>query len=597
MLARLGKISPGYQRLLLIAIGAVLFCLCLSWIPLTEIDEVRFSEATREMVSSGHYIIPTFNTELRYQKPILYYWIQAASIRCFGQNEAAARFPSAVAAILLVLLIHAFLLRWLPARTRKEDTERQAVAHGAAFLGALSVATTPFILIWARAATTDMTLTLFISATVLALGHADLLRRTAADPARDGRGWYLLAAVTAALAFLTKGPVGAIIPLLIWLCYHLWQRSLWAECRRLPWLVMFGLFVLIAAPWYVAAGPDFCKHFFFSENLERFTQIKEGHGAAHRWIGLLTYWGIALGLLFPFSPFLLREAIAPFGGNPSPRQDEVLVSLRRFAWCWLLAVIVFFSFSRTQLPSYIQCVLGAAGILFAVHVLGRLTGDADNAPPTAGVRGRAIWGRVGEVTLLVLLGAGILYFSIAGLLRSSIKMVNWVPPAPIPHSQAVLVAALLDSIGGLFILGALLFGLRRCAAPFIGWVMATWTLVLIALILGLGPLAVRSNYQSMALAGKSLRGLPADMPIIAYFGCSPETLVYYAQRPIKLDSYSEADFLDYLGKAMKRTHHTCVLTDPNGLLTVNKYYQTEQLAQSGPNILILSVTEKGTDAP
>ncbi len=93
MLSRLGKISPAYARLLLIAICAVLFCLWLSWMPLTEIDEVRFCGATQEMVHSGHYLIPTFNHEPRYQKPILYYWIQSASLRLLSRMRPRRAFP------------------------------------------------------------------------------------------------------------------------------------------------------------------------------------------------------------------------------------------------------------------------------------------------------------------------------------------------------------------------------------------------------------------------------------------------------------------------------------------------------------------------
>ena len=52
MLLLLGKINPGYQRLLLVSICAVLYCLWIYWMPLTEIDETRFCEATREMMSS-----------------------------------------------------------------------------------------------------------------------------------------------------------------------------------------------------------------------------------------------------------------------------------------------------------------------------------------------------------------------------------------------------------------------------------------------------------------------------------------------------------------------------------------------------------------
>ena len=76
-LVRLGTISPAWQRLWLVALCAVLFCLQFTWTPLTEIDETRFCGATWEMMHSGQYLLPTFNHLPRLQKPILYYWMQA----------------------------------------------------------------------------------------------------------------------------------------------------------------------------------------------------------------------------------------------------------------------------------------------------------------------------------------------------------------------------------------------------------------------------------------------------------------------------------------------------------------------------------------
>ncbi len=414
-------------------------------------------------------------------------------------------------------MIHWFLLRWLPSRTRPDDREGQAAARGAALLGALSVATVPLVLIEARAATTDMTLTLFISAAVLAMAHADLLRATSTGDRKRVHRCYLLAAVASALAFLTKGPVGAVIPALIWLSYHALQRDLLPEIRRVPWAKMLGLFVLIAAPWYVATylvdGPAFLKHFFMTENIGRFTTVMEGHGASNgqwgRLQGLIVYWPIALLVLFPYSPFILHEALVPFAGNRTLCDNEVLVRLRRFAWCWLVAVIVLFSLSRTQLPSYIQSMLGAAGILFAVHVLGRLSPDTIAVQRPAAPAGIPRWWMAGEAALLTVIAAAIVYYLDLGLLKNGITLVQWVPPAPFPHGQALLLAALLGICGGFFVLGTCYWGVRRRSAPFIAWVMATWTLMLIVLALGVGPLAVCSNYRLMAMAGTSVRALPA----------------------------------------------------------------------------------------
>src|SRR5512135_1129732 len=72
---------------------------------LFDVDEAVFSEATREMVVSRDWITPTYNGENRYDKPILFYWLMAASYKVFGVNEFGARFPSACAAVLLIFFL------------------------------------------------------------------------------------------------------------------------------------------------------------------------------------------------------------------------------------------------------------------------------------------------------------------------------------------------------------------------------------------------------------------------------------------------------------------------------------------------------------
>lgn len=592
MLARLGRISPAHQRLLIVAACAVLFCVWLTWMPLTEIDEMRFSEATREMVTSHHYIIPTFNSEPRYQKPILYYWIQSASIRLFGTHEAAARFPSAVIAILLILLVHAFLLRWLPARAAKDDPVAQASARGAALLGAFALATMPLLAIWARGATTDVTLTFFTSAAILAMMQAELTRvQTPAAPQR-ARRWYLLAAIALALAFLTKGPVGVIIPGLTWLGYHAYQRNLIAELRRVPWPAVVGLFVLVAAPWYIATyyvdGPAFLKHFFMTENLQRYTSVMEGHGTDNRLQGLLLYLPMALVLAFPFSIFLLHEGFSSFAGNARLRADDILVRLRRFAWSWLAVVIGLFSLSRTQLPSYIQSIVAAVAILFALHVLGRLTAGAptDARPPRVHGVTQAF-----EVLLLVLIGGALAGYLSYAMLTNHITMVGWVPPSPIPHHAALPAAIALGTAGGLFMLGVLLWGVLRRGELFIGWTMAAWALVLGVLLLIVGPIAVRSNYQEMAKTGVALRDVPADIPVFAYFPSAPETLVYYARRRIELCSLGDENFCTRLLDKLSAGKGAVVVTDQAGITRLNGLTEQAVLLQQRGNIYIVQVTE------
>src|SRR5438445_2877804 len=143
------KIKPlGNYALLFF--GCVLFHVAGSWsLPLIDRDEPRFAEASREMIERGDYIVPHFNNQLRLDKPPLAYWAQIVSFSIFGQNDFAARFPSAIAAALVALSI----LAW----GRQIGGER--VGWWAAIIFTLSLQ----IFLHAKAAVADMWLVLFMT--------------------------------------------------------------------------------------------------------------------------------------------------------------------------------------------------------------------------------------------------------------------------------------------------------------------------------------------------------------------------------------------------------------------------------------------------
>src|SRR5690242_20974608 len=76
--------------------------------PLVDVDEGAFSEATREMLARGDFITTYLNGELRFDKPIFTYWMQAIPVSIFGPVEWAFRLPSALAACLWTWLLYRF---------------------------------------------------------------------------------------------------------------------------------------------------------------------------------------------------------------------------------------------------------------------------------------------------------------------------------------------------------------------------------------------------------------------------------------------------------------------------------------------------------
>ena len=187
------------ERLLYLLLALALFTgffYQLDAVPLFDLDEGAFSQATREMFLRDDFLSTYLNGQPRYDKPILIYWLQAASVALLGPSEGAFRLPSALAASAWTLLLLGF--------THRVVNSRQGLY--AAILLASSLAVT----VIGKAATADALLNMLLAGSVLAL-YLYL---------REGRRiWLYAAALAMGLGFLTKGPVAVAIPAGVSLLY------------------------------------------------------------------------------------------------------------------------------------------------------------------------------------------------------------------------------------------------------------------------------------------------------------------------------------------------------------------------------------------
>ena len=163
------KLAARPQRsILFLSLGLLLAG---NWIlPLTDRDETRFAEASREMLQRGDFVVPWFNGAWRFDKPILIYWCQSASYRVLGVNDFAARLPSVLFTTTTALL----LVRW----GRKIADAKTGFLAGAMFIAGLHVA------IIGRVATADMAMVFFVT---LAVWSGWELTRPE-NTSRDGSG-------------------------------------------------------------------------------------------------------------------------------------------------------------------------------------------------------------------------------------------------------------------------------------------------------------------------------------------------------------------------------------------------------------------------
>jgi 4-amino-4-deoxy-L-arabinose transferase-like glycosyltransferase len=310
--------------------GAILLGLFLNLgaFPLFDVDEGAFGEATREMLERGDFVSTWLNGQPRYDKPILVYWLQAASVLAFGLDEFALRLPSALAATGWIVTIFVFARRVL---------DRDA-AYAAAFIAAATAG----INVIGRGAIADALLNLF-----LALSMFDIWRY-----AVDGRpAWRRRAFLWIGLGLLTKGPVALLVPgAASLLAFSLAGRARgWWRAVRDP--VGWAILLAVAMPWYgleyARRGDAFVAGFFLRHNVERFLSPLQGHGGS-----LLYYLPATLVLLLPFTGLFLRTL--PVGLHHlrqlrRPRAEP----LDTFLWCWFAFVFVFFSLAGTKLPHYL----------------------------------------------------------------------------------------------------------------------------------------------------------------------------------------------------------------------------------------------------
>jgi 4-amino-4-deoxy-L-arabinose transferase len=90
---------------IIILLFIVVYILPLGVRPMIIPDETCYAEISREILNTGEWIIPKLNGLRYFEKPILGYWLNAASISTFGENAFSVGLPSAMAAGFSVLLI------------------------------------------------------------------------------------------------------------------------------------------------------------------------------------------------------------------------------------------------------------------------------------------------------------------------------------------------------------------------------------------------------------------------------------------------------------------------------------------------------------
>jgi len=382
----------------LLFFGCILFHILGTWIlPLIDRDEPRFAEASREMIERNNYIVPSFNNQLRLDKPPLTYWAQVASYRIFGESDFAARFPSAIAAALTAVLI----LVW----GRRMGSEK--LGWCAAIVFTLSLQT----FVHAKAAVADMWLVLFMTLAHWA-GFELIQRRTpnAQHSTPNSKKlnqtsnlkpqtsiWWLTFYISLALGFLAKGPI-AWTPLLTVTVVISYARD-WQLSRRFKFVGGVLLMLVVVAVWGIPALIQ-TRGEFFSVGIGRhvvsrsFTTL-EGHGASSlgMYVLLLPFYLVTVFIsFFPWSiklPWLIRKL--------RRREKTGVMQLRQgyarqgdaahggllidtYLLAGIAIIFVIFTLVSTKLPHYTLPAFPLLALLLARHWHQEVADESHRSP-------------------------------------------------------------------------------------------------------------------------------------------------------------------------------------------------------------------------
>ncbi len=445
-------------------IALLLFCLTLFFwqlgtARLFDLDEGLYVACAKQMALTGDIVTPQLNTRPLndlsvssvpfFEKPIMVYWLCAASLRVFGMSEFAARLPAALATLATTLLVVLAGKKWFGRR--------------AGLLAGLVYATAPMTLLDGRQMTTDSILVLWFTGAMLAL-----------QAKRSLLFWTMCA-----LSILTKGIVGVLLPFLVIFVllvkrYVVFSRApsfpfLSVSFRKISWLLLkapikrmrpilgIALLLLIVLPWHIAIwkagghdseGRTWVQEYLIRQHVGRFKGMDKVHNAP-----FFTYIGYFLIGFFPWACFIpmafrLPKRNSQFESLSSAAEEESQSSYSRppapvsvFALIWFWTIFIFFSISAAKLPTYIVPAYPAAAALVGRWLDEKLT-LRRSSPDMKGIRGGALFA-LAFSALLLCAGLALPFFNSKKL---------FMPEALIPFVVQVSLILFVGCLASYFLL-------------------------------------------------------------------------------------------------------------------------------------------------
>jgi 4-amino-4-deoxy-L-arabinose transferase-like glycosyltransferase len=462
------------------------------WAP----DEGRYAEVPREMVASGDYLTPRLNGVKYFEKPPLMYWIGAASIRAFGLSEWSLR-----SSVVLFSLLGCMTVYLLGQRLH---------GPGAGFAAATVLALSPLYDLMGGVLSLDMPVTAWITVALAAF-----LLGVRAPPGTRRDAWLYASYAAMALAVLTKGMIGILLPALV---IGAWVALLgeWRLLREIHLPTGLALAFAIAAPWHILvsqANPEFARFYFIHEHFERYLTTEH-----HRYQPAWYFVPVLILGFFPWCALLpqaLRELWPGLWRERRQRREQWFLLL------WAALPFAFFSLSDSKLIPYILPVLPPLALLLGSSIARAWARAA--APARAALR--------------------------LGLALGVLFAAFWLALPRLNPGSASIAAAVKQFDGAYFVLAGawLVAGVAPWVAARRGYGRLAWlalgagaALLVLSLDLGLSHLDAGRSVKVPALALK--RHLAPGDEVVAFREYFQDLPVYLERRVTVVDWKGELEF-------------------------------------------------------
>ena len=357
----MGKIRSFIQNKPELACLTILGIFCLIFLfaglnsyPLVDVDETRYAVMARGLIGSGDWSILMLNGTPFTEKPPLFFWMAALSIKYLGFNEFAVRFPTAILATLITFFTY--------------YVGKTIISRKFGMYSALILLSTVFFLMLAHVAILDMTFTVFLTAAI----YCGFL--TSFCKEEHKKLYWLGFYVSMGLAFLAKGLLALVIPVAVIGLYRLVSGGVKEIFRPLNIIPGFIVFLAIILPWHIhmyqVYGYRFIYDYFILHHFERLVNAEElGKTRPFFYfvpvflVGFLP-WSVpfVIFLVKKFKRFVRRIETKTLHFTFDTNERKLIL----FSAIYFILVFLLFSVASGKLPTYILPVFPAASMLTAL---------------------------------------------------------------------------------------------------------------------------------------------------------------------------------------------------------------------------------------